>query len=319
MASSPASRDFEQLGLFYLGRRYDLGTGRTLDEPVLYDSRDLVTHAVCVGMTGSGKTGLCLGLIEEAAIDGVPVHRHRSQGRHRQPAADVSRADARGVPSVDRPRTRRAGREWMPDDVCRPAGRDLGEGPAEWGQDGDRIAAPPSTRPTSPSTRRAARPGMPVSIVSSFAAPPRRCATMPNCSPSAPAERRRALLVLSGVDADAVAAASTACCPTILTACLAARRRSGSRGLIREIQAPPFDRVGVIDLESFFPAKERFELAMQLNNVLAAPGFADVARGRAARHPATLLYTADGQAPRVDLFDRAPRRTPSACSSSRCC
>ena len=68
--STPA---FEKLGLFYLGRRHDSATGKTLDEPVLYDSRDLVTHAVCVGMTGSGKTGLCLGLIEEAAIDGVPV------------------------------------------------------------------------------------------------------------------------------------------------------------------------------------------------------------------------------------------------------
>ena len=66
-------QDFEKLGLFYLGRDYDTASARVLDTPVLYDSRDLVTHAVCVGMTGSGKTGLCLSLIEEAAIDGVPV------------------------------------------------------------------------------------------------------------------------------------------------------------------------------------------------------------------------------------------------------
>ena len=66
-------QDFEKLGLFYLGHEYDTAAGRVLDTPVLYDSRDLVTHAVCVGMTGSGKTGLCLSLIEEAAIDGVPV------------------------------------------------------------------------------------------------------------------------------------------------------------------------------------------------------------------------------------------------------
>src|SRR5580765_7422220 len=59
--------DFEKLGAFYLGKEHD-GEGL-----VLYDSRDLVTHAVCVGMTGSGKTGLCVSLIEEAAIDGVPV------------------------------------------------------------------------------------------------------------------------------------------------------------------------------------------------------------------------------------------------------
>src|SRR3712207_1513748 len=65
--------DFEKLGLFYLGRRYDLATQTVLEEPVLYDARDLVTHAVCIGMTGSGKTGLCLALLEEAALDGVPV------------------------------------------------------------------------------------------------------------------------------------------------------------------------------------------------------------------------------------------------------
>src|SRR5512141_598180 len=65
--------DYEKLGLFYLGREYDLAHGKPTDDLLLYDSRDLVTHAVCVGMTGSGKTGLCLSLIEEAAIDGVPV------------------------------------------------------------------------------------------------------------------------------------------------------------------------------------------------------------------------------------------------------
>ena len=66
-------KDFEKLGLFYLGREYDVAAGKALETPILYDSRDLVTHAVCVGMTGSGKTGLCLSLVEEAAIDGVPV------------------------------------------------------------------------------------------------------------------------------------------------------------------------------------------------------------------------------------------------------
>ncbi len=66
-------QDFERLGMFYLGRRYDLGTGKGSDQAILYDSRDLVTHGVCVGMTGSGKTGLCLAILEEAAIDGIPV------------------------------------------------------------------------------------------------------------------------------------------------------------------------------------------------------------------------------------------------------
>src|SRR4051812_28213877 len=64
-------RSYEKLGVFYLGRQYDAAT--TGGEPLLYDSKDLVTHAVCVGMTGSGKTGLGIAMIEEAAIDGVPV------------------------------------------------------------------------------------------------------------------------------------------------------------------------------------------------------------------------------------------------------
>ncbi|MBP7589269.1 MAG: hypothetical protein KBA72_15035, partial [Thermoanaerobaculia bacterium] len=66
-------QDFEKLGLFYLGKPVDVATGATIDEPLLYDSRDLVTHAVCLGMTGSGKTGLGIALLEEAAIDGVPA------------------------------------------------------------------------------------------------------------------------------------------------------------------------------------------------------------------------------------------------------
>src|SRR6476659_8578345 len=70
---TPASEVYEKLGVFYLGRRFDLANGKPLDELILYDSKDLVTHAVCVGMTGSGKTGLCISLLEEAAIDSVPA------------------------------------------------------------------------------------------------------------------------------------------------------------------------------------------------------------------------------------------------------
>src|SRR5512145_2930877 len=66
-------QDFEKLGAFYLGQVYDMEQRARTNDLLLYDSRDLVTHAVCVGMTGSGKTGLCFDLIEEAAIDGVPA------------------------------------------------------------------------------------------------------------------------------------------------------------------------------------------------------------------------------------------------------
>src|SRR5680860_1149161 len=67
------AEDFEKLGVFYLGRPYDLAAKQAKPGWLLYDSKDLVTHAVCVGMTGSGKTGLCIGLLEEAAIDNIPA------------------------------------------------------------------------------------------------------------------------------------------------------------------------------------------------------------------------------------------------------
>ena len=65
--------DIEKLGVFYLGRRRQPGAAEAEAEPLLYDAKDLTTHAVCVGMTGSGKTGLGIGLIEEAAMDGIPA------------------------------------------------------------------------------------------------------------------------------------------------------------------------------------------------------------------------------------------------------
>src|SRR5262245_52532192 len=65
--------DYEKLGVFYLGRTFDAAARSVRPEPVLYDAKDLTTHALCVGMTGSGKTGLCVALLEEAAIDGIPV------------------------------------------------------------------------------------------------------------------------------------------------------------------------------------------------------------------------------------------------------
>jgi hypothetical protein len=75
-----STADFERLGAFYLGRPFDLSSGESGPGVLLYDSKDLVTHAVCVGMTGSGKTGLCLALLEEAGLDGIPAIPHRSQG-----------------------------------------------------------------------------------------------------------------------------------------------------------------------------------------------------------------------------------------------
>ena len=162
---------YEKLGAFYLGKPFDLATNTLGTEPVLYDSKDLVTHAVIVGMTGSGKTGLGLSLIEEAAIDGVPVARHRPEGRPRQPAPDVSRPGRRRLRAVGRSR-RGEPRAGITARRSRRAGSGhLEEGPGRVGPGRRAHRAACAPPPTSPSTRRAAGPGVPVSILESFNAP----------------------------------------------------------------------------------------------------------------------------------------------------
>jgi hypothetical protein len=167
--SSAGSPAYEKLGLFYLGRRHDIKTGTTLDEPVLYDSRDLVTHAVCIGMTGSGKTGLCLGLIEEAAIDGVPV------------IAIDPKGDLGNLLLTFPGLTAAEFRPWVNEDDARLAGLDADAfaarqaaawtaGLQSWGQDAARIERLRKSADFTIFTP-GSRAGRPVSILSSFSAP----------------------------------------------------------------------------------------------------------------------------------------------------
>jgi hypothetical protein len=299
-SGSPAFPAFEKLGLFYLGRRHDIATGQTLDEPVLYDSRDLVTHAVCIGMTGSGKTGLCLGLIEEAAIDGVPVIAIDPKGD----LGNLLLTFPRLAPEEFRP--------WVNEDEARRAGIDSdvfaareaaawSAGLASWGQDAARVER----------LRKAAeftiytpgsRAGRPVSILSSFAAGSAAEADDPELLAERASGTATSALMLAGVDAPP-RSREHSLVAALLTHAWRSNTTFDLAALIRQVQSPPFDKVGVVDLESFFPAKERFELAMKLNGVLAAPGFETWLEGDAL-DPQTLLYTADGR-PRVSVFSIA--------------
>src|SRR5688572_14379065 len=164
-------QDFERLGVFYLGKRYDLAAGRPRSELLLYDSKDLTTHAVCVGMTGSGKTGLCLALLEEAAIDGIPAIAIDPKGdlgnlllsfpelrpHDFQPWVDPGDAARRGL-TVDEFASQTAAL-WR-------------KGLAEWGQDGARIARFRQAVDLAIYTPGSSA-GLPLALLRSFAAPPR--------------------------------------------------------------------------------------------------------------------------------------------------
>ncbi len=164
--------DFEKLGVFYLGREYDLTNKTRKEALVLYDSKDLVTHAVCVGMTGSGKTGLCIGLLEEAAIDGIP-------SIVIDPKGDLSNLllqfpDLRAedfAPWINQDDARTKG--ITPEQYAQQQADLWKKGLASWNEDGERIARLKASAEFAIYTP-GSNAGLPVSILKSFAAPDRK-------------------------------------------------------------------------------------------------------------------------------------------------
>ncbi len=294
-------QDFEQLGVFYLGRQYDLAAKAPEESLLLYDSKDLTTHAVCVGMTGSGKTGLCLALLEEAAIDGIPALVIDPKGDlgnllltfpnlqpgDFQPWIDPADA-ARNASSVDEYAAKTAVK-WK-------------EGLAQWGEDGTRIQrfrdAVDIAIYTPGSTA-----GLGLTVLRSFSAPG------PELLADAEALRDRVsaaasgLLALLGVDADPLRSREHILLSTLFDRAWRDGQDVDLGELIRSIQSPPFDKLGVMDLETIFPAKDRMALAMNLNNLLASPGFAAWMQGEPLDIQ-RLLYTKDGK-PRLSILSIA--------------
>jgi len=300
-AGQPSAADFEKLGVLYLGRAYDLKEKQSGGGLILYDSRDLVTHAVCVGMTGSGKTGLCIGLLEEAAIDGIP-------SIVIDPKGDLTNL------MLTFPALRPADfQPWVNADDARRAAVTVEEyakqqaelwkqGLADWGQDGARIQRLRDAADFAIYTP-GSNSGIPVSILSSFAAPPESTRDDAEAFGERVGTTATSLLTLLGVEADPVRSREHILISTILGTAWRAGRDMDLTGLIHAIQTPPVTRIGVLDLESFFPSSERFELAMRLNNLLAAPGFELWMQGEPL-DVGRFLYTPAGK-PRVAIFSIA--------------
>ena len=293
-------QDFEKLGLFYLGREYDLSTNAATEIPLLYDSRDLVTHAVCIGMTGSGKTGLCLGLLEEAAIDGVPViaiDPKGDLGNLLLTFPDLSASDFR--PWIDEDEAQRAGK--TPDAFAAEQAAAWKTGLSQWGQDGARIKRLRSSAEFAIYTP-GSHAGLPISVLSSFAAPPAGIRAERESLAERASNTATSVLSLAGVTAEPRSREHT-----LLAMLLAGAWSEGKdldlASIIQQVQKPSIEKVGIIDLESFFPEKDRFALAMQLNGILAAPGFEQWFEGEPL-DPASLLRTADGK-PRISIFSIA--------------
>ena len=294
-------QEFEKLGVFYLGRPYDLKAKKPTQGLLLYDSKDLVTHAVCIGMTGSGKTGLCLSLLEEALIDGIPALIIDPKGdlsnllltfpelRAEDFAPWVNEEDARkkGL-TVEAYAEQQAGL-WK-------------KGLGEWGQSGERIKRLRDAADMAVYTPGSSA-GLQVSILKSFARPAAALVQDPELLQERIRTTATGLLALLGIEADPLRSREHILVSKILEAAWKQGQDLDLATLIQQIQTPPVTRIGALDLDSFFPAKERFALATTLNNLLAAPGFDAWLEGEPLDID-RMLRTQDGK-PRASIFSIA--------------
>lgn len=290
--------DFEKLGVFYLGRVVDPEVKATTGEPVLYDAKDLTTHAVCVGMTGSGKTGLGIGLIEEAAIDGIPsivIDPKGDMGNLLLTFPDLAAADFR--PWVDEGEAAR--KQMTPDDFAAKTAATWTKGLESWGQDGARIARLKAAADFAIYTP-GSRAGLPLSILSSLGAPPAGFADDVAALRDRVSAAVSGLLALVGVEADPLQSREHILLSNLVDREWRAGKDLDLMAIIHAVQEPGLDRIGVLPLESFFPAKDRFALAMRLNNLAASPGFSAWTEGEPLDIQ-RLLYTPEGK-PRVSIL-----------------
>ena len=284
--------DFETLGAFYLGKEFDIPTRKRSENFLLYDSKDLTTHAVIVGMTGSGKTGLGISMIEEALIDNIPVIAI-------DPKGDLGNL-ALQFPGLS------AGefRPWVDPQQAANAGSNVEayaeqqatlwrDGMAQWGEDGARIQrlrdAADVTLYTPGSTA-----GKPLSILQAFSVPPVSVREDSEAFRDRVDATATSVLALLGVEGDPMSSREHILLANLLSASWSEGRDLDLAGLIAAIQSPPFATIGVMPLDSVFPPKDRLALAMKLNNLLAAPGFQVWMQGEALS-TANLLYTATGK------------------------
>jgi hypothetical protein len=286
--------------LFFFGRAYDLKTKQANPEqPIYYDPADLTTHGVITGMTGSGKTGLGIILLEETALQGIPAIMIDPKGdlsNHLLHFPDLMPSDFK--PWVDEDAARRDGKTL--DQAAEDAAGLWSKGLADWGIDKERIQQLASKvdyaiyTPGSDS-------GIPVSILSSLKCPEIPWETNKELLRERISSTVTALLELIGFKGiDPVRSREHILLSNIFETAWSQGKDLDLETLILQTQTPPFEKLGVFPLAKFYPEKERFDLAMLLNNFLASPAFQTWLEGQAL-DIASLLYTPEGK-PRHSIF-----------------
>lgn len=286
-------------GKYYLGRIFDPKTNKPSEQPLLYDPEDLTTHAVVVGMTGSGKTGLCIGLLEEAALNGVPALLIDPKGDITNVLLhfpDFKPEDFQ--PWVNADQARREGK--TVEQAAAEAASAWKKGLADWDIQPDRLRALQTAAQFAVYTP-GSDAGLPVNILASLKAPAIPWDENRELLREKISSTVTALLGLVGTqDIDPVRSREHILIANIFENAWSQSRDLDLGELILQTQNPPFEKLGVFDVNTFFPEKDRFELAMLLNNILAAPSFQTWIEGQPLDIP-ELLFTPEGK-PRHSVF-----------------
>ncbi len=295
------SEVYEKMGLFYLGREKDIKTGEDTEDLLLLKNKNLTTHAAIIGMTGSGKTGLGVGIIEEAVLDGIPSIVIDPKGDMGDLLLAFDDFDPKKFePWIDKAEAERKGLD-IPSFAQKTA-QMWEEGIKSWGQDRNRVKRYKEGADFTIYTPGSSA-GISLSVLSSFDAPsadilddPDTFAYMLNSTVSS-------ILALIGEDVDPLTSKPYLLLTTIFKYFWKKGTSLSLEALIGHVTNPPFEKVGVLPLKSFYPQNERLKLAMLLNNVLASPTFEAWIKGEALDIQ-KLLYTSDAK-PRVAILSIA--------------
>jgi len=290
--------EIEKMGSLYLGKRYDPQKREVIDEPVLYESRDLTTHAVCVGMTGSGKTGLCIDLLEEATLEGIPAIIIDPKGDMTNlllTFPELRPEDFR--PWINLDDARRKG--LSPDEYAQKTASTWAKGLGESGIGPERLRRLKETAEFAIYTP-GSEAGQPISILQTFRAPALSWDENEELLREKIAGTVSALLALIGIEADPVKSREHILLANIFEEAWRKGEDLDIAQIILRIQKPPMAKLGVFPVETFFPEKDRLELAMALNGLIATPSFENWIEGQALDIDA-ILHTPEGK-PRVSIF-----------------
>jgi len=284
---------------FYLGRAYDPTKQTVSDQKVTYDPSDLTTHAVVTGMTGSGKTGLCIAMLEEAALQGIPAIIIDPKGDLTNLLLhfpDLAPQDFQLWMDADQ--ARRAGK--TVEQSAMEASLNWRNGLNEWGITQERILALKNSAQFAIYTP-GSDSGIPVSVLSSLAAPEISWDENREVLREKISSTVTALLGLVGYeDIDPLRSREHILLANLFENAWSKGKDVELTELILQTQTPPFDNLGAFPVDTFFPAKDRMELAMVLNNILASPAFETWRNGQSLDIGA-MLYTNDNR-PRHNIF-----------------